>query len=108
MKTIKCPECFGTKQEVRMRSPYPIRKIEYRPCPRCSGTGEIPESPPKEGATRESPQLQITPAAQGLRHLHRSKDSSLVLTDQRFERLKRRITRIALALQRVGDLVKLQ
>ena len=40
-KMTACPECFGTKQEARMRPVVPGAKLEYRPCPRCKGTGEI-------------------------------------------------------------------
>jgi DnaJ-class molecular chaperone len=40
-KMIVCPECFGTKQEARMRAVIPGTKLRYRPCPRCNGTGEI-------------------------------------------------------------------
>jgi hypothetical protein len=48
MKTIKCPECFGSKNEARMRPVEFGKKLEYHPCARCDGTGQIPEPPPKE------------------------------------------------------------
>jgi len=35
----ECEACFGTCNEARMRSPYPTRKILFRPCPVCKGTG---------------------------------------------------------------------
>ena len=34
-----CEACGGTGDEIRMRSPYPMRKILYEPCPACGGTG---------------------------------------------------------------------
>jgi DnaJ-class molecular chaperone len=37
-----CEACFGTGNEPRMQSPYPIRKILFRPCPACGGSGKAP------------------------------------------------------------------
>jgi DnaJ-class molecular chaperone len=50
MKTIdqetddSCEACFGTKQDASMRSPYPRRKILYRECPVCKGSGKKPKA----------------------------------------------------------------
>jgi hypothetical protein len=32
-QTKDCEACFGTGNDVQMRSPYPIRKILIKPCP---------------------------------------------------------------------------
>jgi hypothetical protein len=44
-RTKECEACFGTGNEARMRSPHPIRKITFRPCPTGKGAGK---SPPKQ------------------------------------------------------------
>jgi DnaJ-class molecular chaperone len=41
-QTKDCKECFGTGNEPRMQSPYPIRKSLFRPCPACGGSGKAP------------------------------------------------------------------
>jgi DnaJ-class molecular chaperone len=41
-----CPTCFGTGNNPVVRSPYPIRKILFDPCPDCGGSGVRPPSPP--------------------------------------------------------------
>ena len=41
--TEKCEACFGTGNDARVQSPYPIRKILFRPCPACKGTGKSPD-----------------------------------------------------------------
>jgi DnaJ-class molecular chaperone len=38
-----CPTCFGSGNDPTMRSPYPMRKIRYKPCPDCNGTGQQPK-----------------------------------------------------------------
>ena len=40
----RCEACFGTKQLVEAQSPYPHRKILYRECPVCKGTGKKPKA----------------------------------------------------------------
>ncbi|WP_164718572.1 hypothetical protein [Bradyrhizobium sp. LVM 105] len=37
-----CEECFGTGDDLWMKSRYPIRKILYRLCPACGGSGKHP------------------------------------------------------------------
>jgi len=39
-----CQACFGTGTETKVRSPYPIRKILWHPCPACKGTGKKPKA----------------------------------------------------------------
>lgn len=41
-----CPTCRGTTNEVRAQSPYPTRKILFRPCPACGGSGKAPVAEP--------------------------------------------------------------
>jgi DnaJ-class molecular chaperone len=42
-QTKDCEACFGTGNDVQVRSPYPIRKILFHPCPTCEGTGKVPD-----------------------------------------------------------------
>jgi len=42
-QTKDCPTCFGTGSEPRVQSPYPTRKILFRPCEACGGTGKTRE-----------------------------------------------------------------
>jgi DnaJ-class molecular chaperone len=44
-QTKQCEACAGTGNDMRVRSPYPIRKILFQPCPACAGTGKAPKSP---------------------------------------------------------------
>jgi DnaJ-class molecular chaperone len=44
-QTKDCGACAGTGNDMRVRSPYPIRKILFQPCPACAGTGQRAESP---------------------------------------------------------------
>jgi DnaJ-class molecular chaperone len=44
-QTKECEACVGTGNDMRMRSPYPIRKILFQPCPTRAGTGKVPKSP---------------------------------------------------------------
>jgi len=41
-QTKACETCFGKGNEPRMQSPYPMRKILFRPCPACDGSGKAP------------------------------------------------------------------
>ena len=43
-KKDDCEACFGTKQDTSVRSPYPVRKILYRECAVCNGTGKKPKA----------------------------------------------------------------
>jgi DnaJ-class molecular chaperone len=45
-----CPTCFGTGNNPVVRSPYPIRKILFHPCPDCGGSS--PPSPKSDAAQR--------------------------------------------------------
>jgi hypothetical protein len=40
----RCETCFGTKQDVSVRTPYPPRKILWVDCPACKGTGRKPKA----------------------------------------------------------------
>jgi hypothetical protein len=35
-----CDACKGTRQDSTMRAVKPYRKLEYRECPVCKGTGK--------------------------------------------------------------------
>ena len=48
-QTKDCEACFGTGNESKMRSPQPIRKILFHPCPACSGTGKAPKANIRKG-----------------------------------------------------------
>lgn len=47
-QTKDCETCYGTGNEPRMISPEPGRKILFRPCPACAGTGKTPLRPGAE------------------------------------------------------------
>ena len=40
----ECEACFGTGNEPRVRSPWPIRKLLFIACPACNGTGVKPQT----------------------------------------------------------------
>jgi DnaJ-class molecular chaperone len=40
-QTKDCEACFGTGNEPRMQSVQLGRKILFRPCPTCGGTGNV-------------------------------------------------------------------
>jgi DnaJ-class molecular chaperone len=47
-KTKTCPECYGTRQKAEMRAVRFGQSLPpYKPCPRCEGTGEIPDPEPE-------------------------------------------------------------
>ena len=64
-----CPTCFGTGNDPTMQPVQRYRKLQFRPCPYCGGTGKKP--PPPTPPTRPKPVKIDTDKMQQVRRTRR-------------------------------------